>query len=221
MKDKIKIFIIDDHPIVRDGLTQLINQEKDLMACGEAENAHNAVNAIQSLKPDLVIVDISLQGSSSGIELIKDMKQLYPDLYILVLSMHDESFYAERALRAGAKGYVMKQEASEKIIEAIHEILNEKMYISSDIATRMLGKFISNRSSKSLYSSIDLLTNRELEVFRLIGQGHKTSQIANLLCLSVNTIHTHYSNIKRKLKLKNAVELIRHAVQWVDKSTMF
>jgi len=216
IKDKIKIFIIDDHPIVRDGLTQLINQEKDLMACGEAENAHNAMNAIQSLKPDLVIVDISLQDSS-GIELIKDMKQLYPDLYILVLSMHDESFYAERALRAGAMGYVMKQEASEKIIKAIHEILNEKMYISSDITTRMLDKFINSRSSKSLYSSIELLTNRELEVFRLIGQGHKTSQIANLLYLSVNTIHTHYSNIKRKLKLKNVVELIRHAVQWVDK----
>jgi len=216
IKDKIKIFIIDDHPIVRDGLTQLINQEKDLMACGEAENAHNAMNAIQSLKPDLVIVDISLQDSS-GIELIKDMKQLYPDLYILVLSMHDESFYAERALRAGAMGYVMKQEASEKIIKAIHEILNEKMYISSDITTRMLDKFINSRSSKSLYSSIELLTIRELEVFRLIGQGHKTSQIANLLYLSVNTIHTHYSNIKRKLKLKNVVELIRHAVQWVDK----
>lgn len=210
---KRKIFIVDDHPLLRRGLIQLINQEQELVACGEADNAYKAMEAIKGLIPDLAIVDISLQGPN-GIELIKDIKTYYPKLPILVLSMHDESLYAERALRAGAKGYIMKQEATEKVIKAIYRILNEgAIYVSDKIVAKMMDKFITAQSTQNSNSPLECLTNRELEIFQLIGQGMGTRQIADNLCLSVRTIETHRANIKKKFNLKNALELVRYAIQ--------
>jgi len=209
-----KILIVDDHPIVRQGLTELINQEKDLVACGQAEDAYEAMEAIKALKPDLVIVDISLKGKS-GMEVIKDIKARHPALPVLTLSMHDESLYAERALRAGAKGYIMKQEATEKVITAIRKVLSGQVYVSNQVATRIVSKFAGGTPDADA-SVIDHLSDRELEVFRLIGQGYRTRQIAERLHLSVKTIETYRAHIKEKLNLASASELLRYAVQWVS-----
>jgi DNA-binding NarL/FixJ family response regulator len=213
-KQKHKIFIVDDHPIVRKGLTQLINQENDLTVCGEAENAHSALEVLKRLKPDLAIVDISLQGVD-GIELIKTMKIRYNSLPVLVVSMHDESIFAERALRAGARGYIMKQEAIERMMEAIRRVLKGELYISERVSENIVKRFIDGKSEISS-SPVEVLSDRELEVFRLIGQGHGTSQIAQELHLSIKTVESYRANIKEKLKLKNAAELMKHAVHWVE-----
>jgi len=209
-----KILIVDDHPIVRKGLTQLINQETNLTVCGEAEDAPKALEAITNLKPDLVIVDISLKGID-GIELIKKIKMRYSNLTVLVISMHDESFFAERALRAGARGYIMKQEAGEKMMEAIRKVLNGEIYVSEKIGLKMLEKFIDAKPDK-MCSPLETLSDRELEVFQLIGQGLETRQVAKELHVSIKTIESYRAHIKEKLKIKTSTELLRYAIRWND-----
>jgi len=211
---KAKVLIVDDHPIVRQGLCQLLNGESDFVVCGEAENARKAMALIPDVKPDLAIVDITLQGTN-GIELIKNIVAQWPDLPILVLSMHDESLYAERALRAGAKGYVMKQEATEKLTSALRRILNGQIYVSEKLADKMMRKAIDGKSVADT-SPVAVLSDRELEVLHLIGQGHGTRQIAEDLNLSVKTIESHRAHIKEKMNLKTAPEMVRFAVQWVN-----
>ena len=212
--NKSKILIVDDHPIVRRGLKELINHEKDLVVSGQAEDAHQAMGAIRAQKPDMAIVDISLKGTS-GLELIKNIRIQYPSLPVLTLSMHAEFLYAERALRAGAKGYIMKQQATEDLIVAIRKVLAGHVYISDTVATKMVGKAVGGGPDVGA-SAIDHLSDRELEVFGLIGLGHGTRQIAEKLNLSVKTIETYRAHIKEKLNLANAAELLRYAIQWVN-----
>jgi DNA-binding NarL/FixJ family response regulator len=215
---KTRVFVVDDHPIVRQGLSQLINREPDMMVCGEAEDARTALEAIAPLKPDILIVDVSLEGPD-GIELLKTIRARDSKLPVLMLSMHDESLYAERALRAGANGYIMKQEATDRVLIAIRQLLAGEVYVSDRMAQKMVHQFI-GRSGVAKRSTIEELTDRELEVFRLIGQGHGTRQIAEELHLSVKTVESYYAHIKEKLSLKNARELVQHAVQWVTNQTM-
>jgi DNA-binding NarL/FixJ family response regulator len=210
---KTRVFVVDDHPIVRQGLSQLINREPDLMVCGEAEDARTALEAIAALNPGFLIVDVSLDGPD-GIELLKAIRARDPKLPVLMLSMHDESLYAERALRAGANGYIMKQEATDRVLIAIRQILGGEVYVSDRIAQKMMHQFI-GRSGGAKRSTMEELTDRELEVFRLIGQGHGTRQIAEELHLSIKTVESYHAHIKDKLSLKNARELVQHAVQWV------
>jgi DNA-binding NarL/FixJ family response regulator len=212
--EKHRIIIVDDHPIVRQGLAQLIDQEDDLHICGQAEDAHQAMRAIRELNPDLVIVDVTLR-TTSGIDLIKDIKIQFPDLPVLTLSMHDEALYAERALRAGAKGYIMKQEAPEEVVTAIRRVLSGTVYVSQGMAAKMVSKIAAGPSDKST-SSIDRLSDRELEVFRLIGEGYGTREMAEKLYLSVKTIETYRAHIKDKLNLLDANELLRAAIRWAN-----
>ena len=208
------ILLVDDHPIVIEGLTQLINQQQDLIVWGEASDSLGALKAIETLKPNLAIVDISLKNGS-GLDLIKSLQQRFPKLPILVLSMHDESLYAERVLRAGARGYITKQEATEKLITAIRRVLDGEIYLNEKVTSKILSRVISTSPAKNL-SSINRLSDRELEVFQLIGQGHGTREIAELLHLSIKTVETYREHIKQKLKLKDATELVRHAVRWAE-----
>ncbi len=211
-KIKYKIFIVDDHPIVRQGVAQLINQEAILTVCGEASDVASALQAIPACDCDLVLVDLSL-GSDIGIRLIEDLLLDHTDLKILVLSMHDEALYAERCLKAGAKGYIMKQEPPELVILALKKVLNGEIYVSAKLSARLLQKLASKQSVP--YSSpIEQLSNRELEVFQLIGKGFKTRKIAEHLNLSVKTIETYIEHIKRKMNLEDSRDLILHAVQW-------
>ncbi len=212
---KTRVFVVDDHPIVRQGLSQLINREADLMVCGEAESARTALEKLPQAEPDIVIVDVSLDGPD-GIELLKTIRTREAKLPVLMLSMHDESLYAERALRAGANGYIMKQEATERVLVAIRQILSGEVYISDRIAQKLVHQFISG-SGPAKRTGMEQLTDRELEVFRLVGQGHGTRQIAEELHLSVKTVESYYAHIKEKLSLKNARELVQHAVQWMTK----
>jgi DNA-binding NarL/FixJ family response regulator len=207
------VFVVDDHPIVRQGLKLLINQEPDLMVCGEAENARSVLPAIQDLKPAIAIIDISL-GHDSGIELIKTIRLQHPDLPLLVLSMHDETLYAERALRAGAKGYIMKQEAPEKVIGAIRQVLQGKIYVSEAISAKMLHTFIDSRHDETS-SPIELLSDREMQVFKLLGSGLSTRRVAEQLNVSIKTVEAYRANIKEKLNLKSSAELVQHAIHWV------
>jgi DNA-binding NarL/FixJ family response regulator len=216
-KNKSSILIVDDHPIVRQGLAELINHEDDLSVCGQAEDAHQAIKAVKELKPDMAIVDISLK-ETSGMELIKDLKAQYPDLPVLALSMHDESLYAERALRAGAKGYIMKAVATEKVITAIRKILSGEIYTSDTVTSKMMRKFIDGSKDIKL-SPVERLSDRELEVFQLIGKGFGTRQISERLFLSIKTIETYRAHIKEKLGLADAAELLHYAIQWVNSRT--
>lgn len=209
---KSKVFVVDDHPIVRQGLALLINRESDLTVCGEAEDAQTAMQTVVTVKPDILVVDISLNGPD-GLDLLKDVRMRHPELPVLILSMHDESIYAERALRAGAQGYIMKQEATEKVLVALRRILSGEIYVSERIANRMLQRYIGSRSM-GRPSSIGDLTDRELEVFRLIGEGHSTRQIAEELHISVKTVESYQAHIKEKLSLRTARELVQHAIQW-------
>lgn len=202
---------MDDHPIVRDGLTQIINQEEDLVVAGEAGDADEALKGIEAIKPDLAIIDISLKGIS-GIQLTKTVLEKYPPLFVLILSMYDESLHIERALQAGAKGYLTKQEATDHVITAIRKILGGDVYMSDSWRDKLARKFI--RGGTSVASSPETLSNRELEVLQLIGQGYSTMKIAEVLHLSRKTIESHYANIKNKLDLKNSHELIQYAVKW-------
>jgi DNA-binding NarL/FixJ family response regulator len=211
---KNRIMLVDDHPVYRYGLSQLVNSEPDLTVCGEAEDAFKALSEIEKLKPDLVILDISLKGKS-GIELIQDLTVRYKNLPILVLSMHDESLYAERVLHLGARGYIMKEETFESIILAIHQVLKGKVYVSQNISEKLLHKFIDG-SSDTIEPPVKSLTNRELAVFMLIGKGYGTKRISQELNLSINTINTYRERIKTKLDLKDSSELIHHAIHWVQ-----
>jgi DNA-binding NarL/FixJ family response regulator len=210
----IRILIVDDHPIVRQGLAMLIRRERDLCAFTEAEGVSQAITSFRETQPDLVIVDVSLQNGS-GIELCKELVALQPDVKILVCSMHDETLFAERALRAGAKGYINKEEASEQLVAAIRRVLEGRVYLSERMTDRMLSRKLTNGRENSEKSSIELLSDRELEVFEQIGHGVTTRQIAEKLHLSPKTVETYRENIKVKLNLSNSAELSRHAVQWV------
>jgi DNA-binding NarL/FixJ family response regulator len=214
-KARTQIFLVDDHPLMRDGLRLLIQQQPDMAVCGEAEDGLAALTAIEKLKPDLVLADITLPGKS-GLELIKDIQALRPGLPVLVLSMHDENLYAERVLRAGGRGYVMKQEGGGRMIEAIRQVLAGKIAVSERMASRILEVF-SGRRPTSGDSPVARLSDREFEVFQLIGEGRGTTEIATQLHLSVKTVEAHRANIKQKLALKSAPELVRAAVRWVEK----
>ena len=208
---KKSVFVVDDHPLLRQGLALLINREQDLAVCGEAEEAPGALKAIAAKQPDILIADISLNGPD-GLDLLKTIRTLYPDLPVLVLSMHDESIYAERALRARANGYIMKQEATEKVLVAVRRILGGDIYLSDRMANKLLHQYISGAST-DVNSQLAALSDRELEVFRLIGEGRSTRQIAEKLHLSMKTVETYQAHIKRKLSLRTGRELVQHAIQ--------
>jgi DNA-binding NarL/FixJ family response regulator len=214
MTQKNKILIVDDHPLVREWLANLINEQADLRVCGEASNAPQAFQMIGVEKPDIVIVDISLEGGS-GIELIKNIKAAHPDVAMIVLSMHDESLYAERALRAGARGYIMKREATKKILQAIRAVLGGKLYISDRISDAMAEKFVDGRPTTAV-SPIEQLSDRELEVFQLLGRGYSTRQIADHLRVGFKTVQTYSARLKEKLKLDNATQLLHEAIRWQE-----
>jgi DNA-binding NarL/FixJ family response regulator len=216
-KPKAKIILVDDHPLVREWLTNLIHQQPDLMVCGEAETAPAALQTIEATKPDVAIVDISLKDSS-GIELIKNIKVSHPRLAVIVLSMHDEKLYAERALRAGARGYIMKRETAKKVITAIRRVLEGKLYLSEQLASLFAEKFV-DRSGTSVHSPIEQLSDRELEVFQMLGEGCETRQIAETMNVSMKTIQAYCARIKEKLGLANATELLREAIRWNESRT--
>jgi len=209
---KCRVLLVDDHPIVRQGLALLIDREGDLSVCGEADGAHSAFHAIETLRPDMVVLDISLSGPD-GLDVLKEIRMKTASLPVLILSMHDESIYAERAMRAGANGYIMKQEATEKVLVAIRRILQGEVYLSDRLTNTMLQQYVRGVSPTKM-SPLVSLTDRELEVFRLIGEGHGTRQIADELHLSVKTIESYQAHIKEKLALRNARELVQHAIEW-------
>jgi len=209
---KHRVLLVDDHPIVRQGLALLIDRENDLSVCGEAEGAHSAFHAIATLRPDIVVLDISLSGPD-GLDVLKEIRMKTTHLPVFILSMHDESIYAERAMRAGANGYIMKQEATEKVLIAIRRILQGEVYLSDRLTNSMLRQYVRG-TSPAQASPLVNLTDRELEVFRLIGEGHGTRQIADQLHVSVKTIESYQAHIKDKLALKNARELLQHAIEW-------
>jgi DNA-binding NarL/FixJ family response regulator len=208
---KKTVFIVDDHPLLRQGLALLVNREGDLAVCGEAEEAQIAMREIAAKKPDILIADISLNGPD-GLDLLKNVRMLYPSLPVLILSMHDESIYAERALRARANGYIMKQEATEKVLVAVRRILGGDIYLSDRMANKLLHQYISGIPT-DVNSRLSSLSDRELEVFRLIGEGRSTRQIAEKLHLSVKTVETYQAHIKDKLSLQSGRELVQHAIQ--------
>jgi DNA-binding NarL/FixJ family response regulator len=210
--ERYRVFLVDDHPIVRQGLTLLINQEPDLVVCGEAETAWPVPAALAALNPDVLVLDISLSGPD-GLDLLKSIRATDSNLPILVLSMHDESLYAERALRAGANGYIMKQEATERVLVAIRRILRHELYVSDRIANSMLHQLVSKQGS-SPQSLVSTLSDRELEVFRLIGDGHGTREIAEQLRLSIKTVESYQAHIKDKLSLPSARALMQRAIEW-------
>lgn len=207
--------IVDDHPIFRDGITQLINTQPDLFVCGSVSSANLALSAVEQLKPDMLILDISIQGTN-GIELMKSIRAQHPTLPAMMLSSHDENLYAERALRAGARGYVMKSAAPEKVVEAVRRILSGGLYLSEAIGSRLLDTFLNGRITAGSSSGVEQLSDRELEIFRALGEGRGTREIATTLFLSVKTVETHRAHIKEKLKLQSATELVRAAVEWVN-----
>ena len=209
---KKAVLVVDDHPLMRQGLALLINQQQDMQVCGEAEEAQAAMHAIAHLHPDIMILDISLTGPD-GLELLKNIRATSPDLPVLILSMHDEAIYAERALRAGANGYIMKQEATEKVLIAVRRILNGEVYLSECTSNKMLQQYIGG-APRMIQSRIASLSDRELEVFRMIGEGRATREIAEDLHLSVKTVETYQAHIKDKLALRSGRELIQHAIQW-------
>ena len=213
-KTRTRILIVDDHPMMRQGLAALVNNEKDLTVCCEAESAAQAMDAIAANKPDLVIADITLPDKS-GLELIKDVLAQHPSLRILVVSMHDESLYAERVLRAGGRGYIMKQEGGKRLMDGIRQVLAGQIYVSEKMSKRILEIFSGQRNASG-GSPVEKLTDREFEVFQLVGEGKGTREIAEKLHLSVKTVEVHRLHIKEKLELKTAAELIRFAVRWVE-----
>jgi DNA-binding NarL/FixJ family response regulator len=211
---KSRVFLVDDHAMFREGMRQLIDREPDLTVCGDVADATEAMREIREKKPDLVIADISLSGTT-GIDLIKNIKSEFEDLPVLVVSMHEESLYAERALRAGAMGYVMKQEPAKAVKVAIRKVLAGDIHLSDKMSATMLAKFMLGGRADQPVSPIETLSDRELEVFRMLGEGKATRQIAEELDLSIATINSFRNRIKEKLNLKNSTELILHAVQWV------
>jgi DNA-binding NarL/FixJ family response regulator len=212
--DKSRIFIVDDHTMFREGLRQLIEHDPGLTVCGDAADAATAIEGIRQSIPDVVIVDITL-ADSSGLDLVKNIRNTYEDLPVLVVSMHEESLYAERALRAGAMGYVMKNEPAKTVIAAIQSVLRGEMYLSRKMSSSMISKFMRGESEEPM-SPLEILSDRELEVFQMLGQGKGTRQIAQDLELSIHTIQSFRNRIKEKLHLKTAPELVLHAINWVQ-----
>jgi DNA-binding NarL/FixJ family response regulator len=209
-----RIFLVDDHPLVREFLTNLIHHQSDLVVCGQAANSAEAMSGVVATKPDVAIVDLSLNGELA-LELIKNLRALSPATAVLVLSMHDEVFYAERALRAGARGYVMKSETTSKVVEAIRLVMRGKMYVSAPLAAQLAEKFVVGNDAADS-SPIARLSDRELEVFELMGRGWETRRIAEDLHLSMKTVQAYCARIKEKLGLENATTLLREAVRWVE-----
>ena len=207
-----RILIVDDHPLVRLSLREFIRREKDLEVCGEAEDREQALAAAEATKPHLAIIDLTLK-SSNGMELIKDLRDRYPDVQILVLSMHDETIHAERAIRAGARGYITKQEATTKVMVAIRQILNGEIYWSERAAARVASK-IAGPARGATDSPVDCLTDRELQVFEMIGSGKSTRQISASLHIDVSTVETYRARIKEKLNLKDSLALLQFAIRW-------
>jgi DNA-binding NarL/FixJ family response regulator len=212
MTRKTKIVLVDDHPLVREWLANLINQQPDLQVGGDADSAPKALQVIETIRPEIAIVDISMEGGS-GIELIKNIRATHPDVLVIVLSMHDETIYAERALRAGARGYIMKKEATKRVLEAIRCILDGKLYMSDKLTMMMAEKFVVGQPQAEV-SILEKLSDRELEVFHLLGRGYNTRQIADELHVSFKTVQSFCARIKDKLNFTNATELLREAVRW-------
>lgn len=212
---KAKVFIVDDHPVLRQGLAMLINQEEDMVFAGEAGDASSAMEGIEAVHPDLVLMDISLEGTS-GIELTKNLLVKHPELLVLMISMYDESVYVDRALQVGAKGYLMKREVTDHIILAIRKVLSGEIYVSERWKEKLINKFAGRKTEVGTQSefSSQSLSDRQLEVLQLMGQGYSTKKIACELHVSVKTVESHYANIKVKLDLENFHELIQHAVKW-------
>jgi len=210
--DKAAIYIIDDHPLLVQGLTDLINAQADMNVTGTTPEWTVALSQFQKDKPDVVILDITLKNAN-GVEVLKNLRVHFPDLKVLMLSMHDESLYAMRALKAGAQGYIMKAAATEKVITAIRQILSGELYLSDEMSRRAMATLV-GRKKEAGGSPLEDLSDRELEVFTLIGEGLTTRQIADKLHLSVKTIETHRAHIKEKLNLKNSTELVQHAIHW-------
>ena len=215
-KSKSQVFLVDDHPLVREWLTNLLNQQPDLEVCGEAENADQALRGIAETKPNLAIIDISL-NAGSGLELVKDLYIRHPLVASLVLSMHEEELYAERAMRAGARGYVRKRETSKNILTAIRRVLEGGIYISQKLSNAMAQKFLEGQEAVGIAQSrVGQLSDRELEVFQLLGQGKSTSQIAEQLHISLKTVQAYCVRAKEKLGLTTATELVREAILWEE-----
>ena len=213
---KARVMLVDDHPIVRQGLANLIEDEEDLTVCAQVESAEGALAAMETSRPDVIVIDVAL-GERSGLELVKDVRARWPEMPMLVLSMHDELLYAERSLRAGARGYIMKQEATEKVMEGIRKVLDGELYVSERMAARLMSRAVSDRggaSSGEKLNPLSRLSDRELEVFTMIGHGLGTREIAQRLILSIKTVEAHREHIKEKLNLKNGNELMRFAVQY-------
>ncbi len=215
MAQKAKVLLVDDHPLVREWLANLINQQSDLEVCGEADSAPRALQMMGAANPQIAIVDISMEGGS-GIELIKNIKATFPNVLVIVLSMHDEALYAERALRAGARGYIMKREATKGVLQGIRAVLAGELYLSDKMAMTMAQRFVEGRP-KTEGSQVETLSDRELEVFQLLGRSYSTRQIADELHVSFKTVQAFCARIKEKLNLANAAELLREAVRWHDK----
>jgi DNA-binding NarL/FixJ family response regulator len=213
------IYLVDDHPVVRESLTGLLNQEPELLVCGEADEVSRALREISSKKPDLVIVDLALTRSS-GFDLIKDLRRQFPEMLIVVFSMHDEKLYAERCIRAGANGYVMKRESTKRFLTTIRDVLDGRMGVSEPIASMFLAKYIEGRKINSELP-MGNLSDRELEVFNLLGQGLPTKKIAQTLDVNIKTVQTHCAKIKQKLHVDSATELLREATKWCDERSAF
>jgi DNA-binding NarL/FixJ family response regulator len=209
---KARIFLVDDHPLVREWLTNLIDTTPDLVVCGEADNGKAALQLLAGAEPDLAIVDLSLAGGS-GIDLIRSVRTMFPKVAMIVLSMHDERVYAERSIRAGARGYIMKRESTKKIVEAIREVLKGNMYLSKELMELFAEKFVSGAPANGA-QPVAQLSDRELEVFQLIGQGYETREIAKTLNVNIKTVQTYCTRIKDKLKFSTGAELLREAVRW-------
>jgi DNA-binding NarL/FixJ family response regulator len=209
-----RVFIVDDHPLVREGLANLINQQPDLVVCGQAEDAAQALAGIGASRADLALIDISLK-TASGLELVKDLKLHFPDVALIVLSMHDEMLYAERAIRAGAKGYVMKRETTKEVLTAIRRVIEGDVYVSERVVNLMARRLGSSRKA-STASPVEQLSDRELEIFRLLGQGRTTSQIAADLHLSLKTVQAYCARAKEKFGVDSLSELLRAAIRWED-----
>jgi DNA-binding NarL/FixJ family response regulator len=211
---KTRVLVVDDHPMTRAGLIHVINHQPDLIVCGEAESAAQALDILDSSQPDLLLIDITLPGKS-GLELIKDVKAMHPELLMLVISMHDESLYADRVLRAGARGYITKHEGGEKLMEAIRRVLSGKIYVSESMSAHILEIFSGGQTGLDR-SSIEKLSDREFEVFESLGEGLSSHQIAKKLHLSAKTVDAHRANIKTKLNIKTTAELIAYAARWTS-----
>ena len=211
MNPKTKILVVDDHPLVREWLANLINEEPDFEVCGQTGTAREALGLIGTLLPRIVVVDISLDGSS-GLELIKDVKATHPKVDMIVLSMHDEMLYAERAMRAGAAGYIMKREATRKVLDAIRTVIQGGLYFSNAVNAMLAQKLVQGAGDQS--ASIGSLSDRELEVFQLLGRGYNTRQISEQMSVGFKTVHAYCARIKEKLNLANINELVFHAIRW-------